>query len=82
MHSRAAASVENKMASMQRKILCVYQRGIWDEIKRVLTVAHASQPGERAENLEYRNQLSGMCWGAVYSSIESIFWITMYYIIL
>ena len=57
----------------------VYQRRTWDEFKRVLSVAHASQPVERAENLEYRNQLSGVCWGAVYCSshkdlrIESIF---------
>ena len=57
----------------------VYQRRTWDELKRVLSVAHASQPVERAENLEYRNQLFGVCWGAVYSSshkdlrIESIF---------
>jgi len=46
---------------------------MWDEFKRVLSVAHASQPVERIENLEYRNQLSGVCWGAVYSSIEFIF---------
>jgi len=26
-----------------------------------------------SRNLEYRNQLSGVCWGALYSSIESIF---------
>jgi len=51
----------------------VYQRRVWDELKRVLSVAHASQTVERAENLEYHNQLSGVCWGAVYSSIESIF---------
>ena len=38
-----------------------------------LSVAHESQPVERVENLEYRNQLSGVCWGAVYYSIESIF---------
>jgi len=72
-HSRAAASVENKMATMQQKIYCVYQRRTWEEFKRVLSVAHASQPVERAEKLEYRNQLSGVYWGAVYSSIESIF---------
>jgi len=52
---------------------CVYQRRTWDEFKRVLSVAHASQPVVRAENLEYRNQLSGVCWGTVDSSIESIF---------
>ena len=46
----------------------VYHRRTWDELKRVLSVAPASQPVERAENLEYRNQLSGMCWGAVYCS--------------
>ena len=46
----------------------VYQRRRWDEFKRVLSVAHASQPVERAGNLEYRNQLSGVCWGAVYCS--------------
>ena len=46
----------------------VYQRRTWDEFKRVLSVAHASQPVERAENLEYRNKLSGVCWGAVYCS--------------
>jgi len=51
----------------------VYQRRTWDEFKRVLSLAHASQPVEHAQNLEYRNQLSGVCWGAVYSSIESIF---------
>jgi len=47
-------------------------RGEWGEFKRVLSVAHASQPVERVENLEYRNQLSGMCCGAIYCSIESI----------
>ena len=46
----------------------VYQRRTWDELKRVLSVAHATKPVERAENLEYRNQLSGVCWGAVYCS--------------
>ena len=51
----------------------VYQRRTWDEFKWVLSVAHANQPAERAENLEYRNQLSGVCWDAVYCSIESIF---------
>jgi len=51
----------------------VYHRRTWDEFKRVLSVAHTSQPVERAENLEYRNQLSGVCWGAVYCSIEAIF---------
>ena len=51
----------------------MYQGRTWDEFKRVLSVAHASQPVEGAENLEYRNQLSGLCWGAVYCSIESIF---------
>jgi len=62
------------MATMQHKIFfCVYQRRTWDDFKRGLRVAHASQSVERAENLEYRNQLSGVCWGAVYCSIESIF---------
>ena len=51
----------------------VYQRRTWDEFKRVLSVAHASQPVERAENLEYRNQLSGVCWGAVYCSSHIMF---------
>ena len=32
-----------------------------EEFKRVLSVAHASQPVEREEDLEYRNQLSGLC---------------------
>ena len=73
MYDHAAASVENKMATMQRKNFCVYQRRTWDEFKRVLSVAHADQPVEWAENLEYRNQLSSVCWGAVYSSVESIF---------
>jgi len=58
---------------MQHKNFFVYQRRTWDEYKRVLSVAHAIQPTERGENLEYRNQLSGVCWGAVYCSIESIF---------
>ena len=64
----------------------MYQRRTWDEFKRFLSVAHASQPVERAENLEYRNQLSGLCWGAVYCSShkdlrsESIFWITLYFV--
>ena len=71
-NTTAAASVESKMAIVQPKIFCVYQRRTWDEFKRVLSVAHASQPVERAENLEYRNQLSGVCWGADYSSIESL----------
>jgi len=66
--SKQAVCVKAKAPADQ-----VYQRRTWDEFKRVLSVAHASQPAERAENLEYRNQLSGMCWGAVYSSIESIF---------
>ena len=77
-HRRAATSVESKMATMQHKNFCMYQRRTWDGFKRVLSVAHASQPVERAENLEYRNQLSGVCWGTVYCSIESIFWITLY----
>ena len=64
---------------MQYKIFCVYQRRTWDEFKRVLSVAHASQPVERAESLEYSNQLSGVCWGPVYSSFESIFLITLYF---
>ena len=51
----------------------VCQRRMWDEFKRGLIVAQTSQPAEREENLEYRNQLSGVCWGAVYCSIESIF---------
>ena len=46
----------------------MYQRRTWEEFKRVLSLAQASEPVERAENLEYRNQLSGVCWGAVYSS--------------
>jgi len=71
-HSLAAASLENKMATMQHKIICVYQRRTWDEFKRVLSVAHESQSVERAENLEYHNQLSGVCC-AVYCSTESIF---------
>ena len=61
------------MAAMRHKNFCVYQRRTWDEYRRGLSVGHASQPVERAENLEYRNQLSGVCWGAVYCSIESIF---------
>jgi len=51
----------------------VHQRRTWDKFKRVLSVAHASQPIQRAENLEYCNQLSGVCWGAFHFSIESIF---------
>ena len=73
MHSLPAALVESKMATMQRKLFWVYQRRTWYEFKRGLSVAHARQPVERAENLEYRNQLSGVCWGAVYFSVESIF---------
>ena len=46
----------------------VYRRRTWDEFKRVLSVAHASQHAEQAENLEYCNQLSGVCWGAIYCS--------------
>jgi hypothetical protein len=44
----------------------VYQRRTWDEFKRVLSAAHARQPVAQAENVEYRNILSGVCWGAVY----------------
>jgi len=51
----------------------VYQRRTWDEFKRVLSVAHASQPVERAEKLEYRNQLSEVCWGAVYCSSHTAY---------
>ena len=69
----SAASVESKMATMQHKIFCVYQRRTWDKFKRVFSVPHASQPVERAENLKYRNQLSGVCWGAVYCLVEFIF---------
>ena len=46
----------------------VYQRRTCDEFKRVLSVAHVSEPVEQADNLEYRNQLSGVCWGTVYCS--------------
>jgi len=73
VHSFAAASVENKMATMQHKNFCVSQRRTRDEFKRVLSVAHATQPVERTQSLEYRNQLSGVCWGAVYCSNESNF---------
>jgi len=65
----SSVSWEQKYAAQD---FCVYRRRTWDEFKRFLSVAHASQPVERAENLEYRNQLSGVCWGAVYCSIESI----------
>ena len=57
----------------------VYQRRTWDELKRVLSVAHAIQPVERAENLEYRNQLSGLCWGVIKTyGVSLSFWITLY----
>ena len=32
-----------------------------------------SQPVEPAENLEYRNQLSGVCWGAIYCSSHTTY---------
>ena len=51
----------------------MYQRRTWDEFKKVLSVFHASQPVERAENLEYRNPLSGVCWDAVYSSTHTAY---------
>ena len=57
----------------------VYQRRKLDEFKRGLSVAHASQPIERAEYLEYRNQMPGVCSGAVYFSMSLSFWITLYY---
>ena len=66
MHRRAAASVENKMATivssiqLSRRLLC--------SVRYVFVSTR-----ERAENLEYRNQLSGVCWGTVYCSINSIF---------
>jgi len=50
-HSRVAASVESKIATMQHKNFCVCQRRTLDEFKRVLSVAHASQPVQRADNL-------------------------------
>ena len=66
----------------------MYQRRTWDEFKRVLSVAHASQPVERAEYLENCNKLSGVCWGTFYCSnhtaydwyrlFEPIFWMTLY----
>jgi hypothetical protein len=61
------------MATRQHNNFCVYQRRTWEEFKRVLSVVHASQPVEGAENLEYRNQMSGLCWVVVYSSSESRF---------
>ena len=48
-------------------------RGKCERNRSVLSVAQASQPVERAENLEYRNQLCGVCWGAVYCSNEYIY---------
>jgi len=48
----------------------------WKYIKIISFVSkmwRANLHVERAENLVYRNQLSGVCWGAVYCSIESIF---------
>ena len=71
--SCSSVSWEQNMANMKHKNFCVYQRRTWDEFKRVLSVTHVSQPVERAESLEYRNQLSGVCWRAVYFWTESIF---------
>ena len=51
----------------------MYQRRTGEEFKIFLSVAHASQPVERAENLEWHNQLSGMCWGAVNCSSHTAY---------
>jgi len=61
------------MATRQHKSFCVRE---FIKTESATAVQHAfchRQPVERAENLEYRNQLSGVCLGAVYSSIESIY---------
>ena len=76
-HNSATASFESKMATMQHNIFFVYQRRTWDELKRVLSVVHASQPVERAENLEYRNRL--VCVEAPFNvQLSPSFWITLY----
>ena len=51
----------------------VYQRRTPEEFKRVLSIAHTSQPIEQVENWEYRNQLSGVCWGTVYCSSHTAY---------
>jgi len=56
--------------------LRVSEERTWDEFKRVLSVAHASQPVERAENLKYRNRLT--CTTGT-GSFSLSFWITLYY---
>ena len=73
MHSHAAASIESKMATKQHKIFCDREFTKTEPVTAVHRAFRLSQPVERAENLEYRNQLSGVCWGAVYCSIGSIF---------
>jgi hypothetical protein len=59
--------------TMQHKIFCVHEFIKTESVTAVQRMFRLRQPVERAENLQYRNQLSGVCWGAVYCSIESIF---------
>jgi len=66
-------SVEIKMATMQRKIFLVREFIKTESATAVQRAFRLRQPAEWAEHLEYRNQLSGFCWGPVYCSVESIF---------
>jgi len=61
MQNRAAASVESKMASMQHNIFCVREFIKTQSATAVQRAFRLLQPIQRAENLEYRNQLSGVC---------------------
>ena len=61
------------MATMQHKKFCVRECIKTDSATDLQRAFRLRQPVERAENLEYRNQLSGVYSGAVYSLIESIF---------
>ena len=124
-HSRAAVSVESKVATMQHKILYVREFIKTESVTAVRRVFHLCfnihpptrksichwnhqfeqigclckgkssgrprvseenmrriqesfehsprQPVAQAENLEYHNQPSGVYWGTVYCSTESIF---------
>ena len=61
----------------------MYQRRTWDEFKRILSVAHASQPVERAENLNTATNSLG-CVEAPFAvqaiktyEVSPSFWITL-----
>jgi len=72
-NSRAPASVESKMATMQHKNFCVREFIKTESataVQRAFRLPFNIQPTMRKSICRWNHQL---CWGAVYFSIESIF---------